>query len=209
MFGVSPAIDRRVEVEDEIDATDAARRDAKKVGIDLSEIKGTGSGGRIIQPDVLEAAQAGEDEAGETDASAGESRDAHVNDFVTVDDPVEKMVLGVVLGGTPDESLAVLDDPAANLLDADIARLETVRSFLANQPDLLEKFAQEVDEAWGHADGQPEKFLADVAQLRAEILTRAELEQLQRLAPLAAANLRNELSWYLIQKEGFGIDGAV
>lgn len=39
---------------EEIDATDAARREAQRLGIDLTQVKGTGSGGRIVVWDVTE-----------------------------------------------------------------------------------------------------------------------------------------------------------
>ena len=41
----------------EIEATDAARREARERGVDLTEIEGTGSGGRITVADVVEFAQ--------------------------------------------------------------------------------------------------------------------------------------------------------
>src|ERR687889_2273970 len=48
----------------EIEATDAARREAKERGVDLTKVEGTGSEGRIIVSDVVEAAEATEDEDG-------------------------------------------------------------------------------------------------------------------------------------------------
>jgi pyruvate/2-oxoglutarate dehydrogenase complex dihydrolipoamide acyltransferase (E2) component len=54
----------------EVDATDAARREAKERGVDLTKVKGTGSDGRIIVSDVVEAAEAMEDGAGEDGAAA-------------------------------------------------------------------------------------------------------------------------------------------
>jgi pyruvate/2-oxoglutarate dehydrogenase complex dihydrolipoamide acyltransferase (E2) component len=54
----------------EIDATDAARREARERGIDLTKIKGTGSDGRIIVSDVVEAAEAMEAEASEDGAAS-------------------------------------------------------------------------------------------------------------------------------------------
>jgi len=42
--------------EEELDATDAARRKARELGIDLTQVVGTGSGGRIIVGDVAEPA---------------------------------------------------------------------------------------------------------------------------------------------------------
>ena len=41
----------------EPDATDAARRKAEELGVDLSQVEGTGSGGRILLRDVKEAAK--------------------------------------------------------------------------------------------------------------------------------------------------------
>src|SRR3712207_830107 len=42
----------------EVDATDAARREARELGVDLAKIEGTGTDGRIIVSDVVEAAEA-------------------------------------------------------------------------------------------------------------------------------------------------------
>jgi pyruvate/2-oxoglutarate dehydrogenase complex dihydrolipoamide acyltransferase (E2) component len=43
--------------EEEPDATDAARQKAEQLGVDLSEIEGSGAGGRITVKDVVSAAQ--------------------------------------------------------------------------------------------------------------------------------------------------------
>ena len=53
----------------EIDATDAARREARERGVDLTKVEGTGSDGRIIVSDVVEAAEAMEDTSGEDGAA--------------------------------------------------------------------------------------------------------------------------------------------
>src|ERR671914_563442 len=53
----------------EIDATDAARREARERGVDLTKVEGTGSDGRIIVSDVVEAAEAMEDGTGEDGAA--------------------------------------------------------------------------------------------------------------------------------------------
>ena len=50
------------EHNDKAQATPAAERKAEALGVDLSQIEGTGSGGRITVKDVTEAAkQAGPD----------------------------------------------------------------------------------------------------------------------------------------------------
>ena len=54
----------------EIEATDAARREATERGVDLTKVEGTGSDGRIIVSDVVEAAEAMEDGAGEDGAAS-------------------------------------------------------------------------------------------------------------------------------------------
>jgi pyruvate/2-oxoglutarate dehydrogenase complex dihydrolipoamide acyltransferase (E2) component len=53
------AEDRDTEDEDagEPDATDAARHKAEELGVDLSQVEGTGSGGRILVKDVKAAAK--------------------------------------------------------------------------------------------------------------------------------------------------------
>ena len=52
----------------EVEATDAARREARERGVDLTKIEGTGADGRIIITDVVEAAEAMEEEVGGEDA---------------------------------------------------------------------------------------------------------------------------------------------
>jgi pyruvate/2-oxoglutarate dehydrogenase complex dihydrolipoamide acyltransferase (E2) component len=47
----------------ELNATDAARREARERGVDLMEVEGTGSGGRIVVDDVRGAATEAEQEA--------------------------------------------------------------------------------------------------------------------------------------------------
>jgi e3 binding domain len=47
----------QTESADEPDATDAARRKAEEMGLDLSQVEGTGAGGRILLRDVKQAAK--------------------------------------------------------------------------------------------------------------------------------------------------------
>ena len=60
----------------EVDATDAARREARERGVDLTKIEGTGSDGRIIVSDVVEAAEAMEAEASEDGAASQAAQQA-------------------------------------------------------------------------------------------------------------------------------------
>jgi pyruvate/2-oxoglutarate dehydrogenase complex dihydrolipoamide acyltransferase (E2) component len=60
----------------EINASDAARREARELGLDLSEVEGTGSGGNITVTDVKRAAEEAEDEAQEINATDAARRRA-------------------------------------------------------------------------------------------------------------------------------------
>jgi pyruvate/2-oxoglutarate dehydrogenase complex dihydrolipoamide acyltransferase (E2) component len=44
-------------VEEGVDATGAARQRAEELGVDLSQVEGSGAGGRITVKDVMSAAQ--------------------------------------------------------------------------------------------------------------------------------------------------------
>src|ERR687885_900687 len=57
----------------EIEATDAARRQARELGVDLTKIEGTGADGRIIVSDVIEAAEAMEVGAGGEESEISEN----------------------------------------------------------------------------------------------------------------------------------------
>src|ERR687896_560499 len=48
----------KIRRQGEIEATDAARREARERGVDLTMVEGTGADGRIIVSDVVEAAEA-------------------------------------------------------------------------------------------------------------------------------------------------------
>jgi pyruvate/2-oxoglutarate dehydrogenase complex dihydrolipoamide acyltransferase (E2) component len=50
----------------EVDATDAARREAREQGVDLTEIQGTGTDGRITVDDVRTYAESKQGDAGDT-----------------------------------------------------------------------------------------------------------------------------------------------
>src|SRR3712207_2716104 len=60
----------RLRKQGEIDATDAARREAKERGLDLTQIEGTGTDGRITVDDVKKAT-----EAAEEDEAAGQEEE--------------------------------------------------------------------------------------------------------------------------------------
>jgi pyruvate/2-oxoglutarate dehydrogenase complex dihydrolipoamide acyltransferase (E2) component len=66
----------QIQRQGEVEATDAARREAKERGVDLTKVEGTGSDGRIIVSDVVEAAEAMEEEDGPASQAAQQAQDA-------------------------------------------------------------------------------------------------------------------------------------
>ena len=59
--------------EGEVNATDAARRDARELGIDITEVEGTGSDGRVTVDDVKNFAEATRDGADGEEPKASEA----------------------------------------------------------------------------------------------------------------------------------------
>ncbi len=73
----------------EVDATDAARREARELDVDLTEVEASGSGGRIIVSDVVEASKdAARREAEElgVDLSQVEGEGSGPGGLITVED---------------------------------------------------------------------------------------------------------------------------
>ena len=56
----------RIRKQGELNATDAARREARERGVDLTEVEGTGSGGRITIDDVRNIVEEVEEDVSET-----------------------------------------------------------------------------------------------------------------------------------------------
>ena len=61
----------------EVEATEAAERDAEELGIDLTEVEGSGEEGRVLVEDVAEASE--ESEANATDAAERKSEELGVD----------------------------------------------------------------------------------------------------------------------------------
>jgi pyruvate/2-oxoglutarate dehydrogenase complex dihydrolipoamide acyltransferase (E2) component len=62
---------------EEVDATDAARREAQRLGIDITQVKGTGAGGRIVVWDVTELVEEGDQgQSGKSDQASQQVKQA-------------------------------------------------------------------------------------------------------------------------------------
>jgi pyruvate/2-oxoglutarate dehydrogenase complex dihydrolipoamide acyltransferase (E2) component len=64
---------QQIRREGEVNATDAARRDARELGIDITEVEGTGSDGRVTVDDVKNFAEARKDGADGEEPRASEA----------------------------------------------------------------------------------------------------------------------------------------
>ena len=92
--------------EEVVKASDAARRKAEEMGLDLSQLEGTGSGGLITVKDVTSAAGGAAQQATETaDRAAGQATDAVGQAVAQADGTVDQATqpAGDVAGGNGDE----------------------------------------------------------------------------------------------------------
>lgn len=94
----------------ELDATDASRREASKLGVDLTQVKGTGTGGRIIISDVMEAAEENaKNKAEELGVNTEEVEGSGFNGMVTADDVIR---FAESAGIEPDQEAEVAEKEA-------------------------------------------------------------------------------------------------
>ena len=114
-------------------------------------------------------------------------------------DPVDKMLLGAA----PDDLIAMTTYPADSMGDTRAARLDAVRKYLADVPELRAELAKDIKEAWIRVDGRRGEFQKVFAERRAQVLSLAELGQFRQQAPQAIADFHDELSRYLMEMEGF------
>jgi len=96
--------------EEAVKASDAARRRAEEMGIDLSQLEGTGSGGLITVKDVTSAAEGATQQAAGTASQAtgqatGQATDAVGQTVAQADGAVDQATqqAGSVTGGNGDE----------------------------------------------------------------------------------------------------------
>jgi hypothetical protein len=115
-------------------------------------------------------------------------------------DAVEKMLLGAA----PDDSIALAAAAPSVASNLRAARLDDIRKFLVDQPELRAKLGTEINKAWQRADGKRGAFLESLAERRAQVLSLAEIGRSRRQAPQAAADFDHELARYLTEMHGFG-----
>jgi pyruvate/2-oxoglutarate dehydrogenase complex dihydrolipoamide acyltransferase (E2) component len=148
----------------EIEATDAARREARDRGVDLTEIEGTGSGGRITVVDVVEYAedQAGEEAEQELKASDAARRRAEE--------------LGIDLSqieGTGSDGLITVKDVTSLAKEMQDQATDTVQRTIGQVAGQADGAVDQATEAAGQAtggDGSGEPRATNAARRKAEEL---------------------------------------
>lgn len=144
----------------EIDATDAARREARELGVDLTQVEGTGTGGRIIISDVLEA-------VGEEGASESVKRKA---EELGVD---LSQVEGTGTGGliTLDDVTSLATDAAGEAVgEATEQTTEAVDQAAAKADGAVEQATQAVEQVAGGENGDEGPKATNAARRKAEEL---------------------------------------
>jgi pyruvate/2-oxoglutarate dehydrogenase complex dihydrolipoamide acyltransferase (E2) component len=163
----------------EIDATDAARREAKERGLDLTEVEGTGSDGRITVDDVKKAAEA----AGEDGATGQEGAGLDLKASDAAKRRAEELGIDISqVEGTGSGGLITVKD-VTNL----VGETETKATDLAGQ--VADQATGAVDQAAGQADGA--------------------VENVEPRATSAAKRKAEELGIDISQVEGSGAGGLI
>ena len=149
----------------EIEATDAARREARERGVDLTQIEGTGSGGRITVVDVVEFAeeQAGE-EGAEQEPMASEAARRQAEEMGIDLSQIE---------GTGSDGLITVKDVTSLAKEMQDQATDTVQRTIGQVAGQADGAVDQATEAAGQAtggDGSGEPRATNAARRKAEEL---------------------------------------
>ena len=166
----------------EVDATDAARRQAQELGLDLTEIEGTGSDGRITVDDVKSAAESAKEDVEDTVEDATE-------EVANASDAAKRKAeeLGLDLSqieGTGSGGLITVKDVTSAVGEVGQKATATAGQAAGQATDAVEQTAaqadgvvgQATDAAGGNEDGEPKA--TNAAKRKAEDLG-VDLSQIQ------------------------------
>jgi pyruvate/2-oxoglutarate dehydrogenase complex dihydrolipoamide acyltransferase (E2) component len=218
----------------EVDATDAARRQARELGVDLTKIKGTGTDGRIIVSDVVEAAEAmGDGAAGEgvqqvQDAAGGATRQAQDTAGQAVGQ-AQQMAgqatdqVGQVAGQAQDtagqatgqagQAVQGVQDTVGGLTGGGQQQGGGVGGALGGVTDQVGQVAQGVQDTAGQAAQQGQQAVGQAAQQGQQVAGQAAQQagggQQQPDATDAARQKADELGVDLSQVQGSGANGRI
>jgi pyruvate/2-oxoglutarate dehydrogenase complex dihydrolipoamide acyltransferase (E2) component len=136
----------------ELDATDAARRQAREMGLDLTEIEGTGTDGRITVDDVRNFADSAQ-------VGVGDTADQAIEEAVKASDAARRRAeeLGVDLSqleGTGSNGLITVKDVTSAAEGAAQQATDTVNQAAGRATDAVGQVAAQADGAVDQASQQ-------------------------------------------------------
>ena len=213
----------------EVEATDAARRQARELGVDLTKIEGTGADGRIIVSDVVEAAETmGESEVS-GDGAAGEAAQQAQDTAGQAVGQAQQMAgqatdqVGQVAGQAQDTVGQVTDqagqaaqgvqDTVGGLTGGGQQQQGGVGGLVGGVTDQVGQVAQGVQDTAGQAAQQGQQAVGQAAgqaqQAAGQAAQQAGGGQQQPDATEAARQKAQELGVDLSQVQGSGANGRI
>lgn len=182
----------RIVEQGEVEATDAARREARERGVDLTQLEGTGSGGRITVADVVEFAE----------EQAGEAVDEAVEEATKASDAARRKAeeAGLDLSqieGTGSGGLVTVKDVTSAVDEVQGQATETAGKVADTAQQAAGQAAEAVDGAVGQATGAAEQAAS------------ADGSGEEPRATNAARRKAEELGVDLTQIEGSGAGGLI
>lgn len=136
--GTVEATEAAERTESRMEASEAAKRKARALGVDLNDVKGTGSGGSITAPDVVKYHQ----QQSDTTPGSMETLQRRVSDSGGGGDPKDNIqrqyvVLKATLAGPRDGTIPlriVKEDGSAEDPITDVTFLDNPFNFFAPEP---------------------------------------------------------------------------
>lgn len=154
----------RLAQQSEVDASDAARREAMQLDVDLTEVEGSGSGGRIIVSDVVEASQkAAEQKAEELGVDLSQIEGTGSGGLVTVKDVTS------AAEGAGDQATEAAGEARDQVQETAEQATQAVEETAGQADGVVGQAAQQVTGAAGGENGEGPKA-TNAAQRRAEEL---------------------------------------
>lgn len=147
----------------EINASDAARREARELEVDLTEVEGSGSGGRIIVSDVVQASEdAAKRKAEELGIDLSEVQGTGSGGIITVKDVTS------LADGAGDQATEAAGQAANQAGDTTEQATQAVEEAAGQADGAAGQVAQEAGQAAGGENGSEGPKATNAAQRRAE-----------------------------------------
>jgi pyruvate/2-oxoglutarate dehydrogenase complex dihydrolipoamide acyltransferase (E2) component len=188
------------EGEVELDASEAARRKAEELGVDLSQVEGSGSGGRIVVKDVTSMAEGTQEQP--NDQATQEAQDAAGQVTQQVQETAGQAAEQVQ--DAAGQAAGQAQDAAGQATDLIGQAAQGVQDPARQVTDQVGQAAQGLQEAAGQATQQAQEIGGQVTE-QAAGEDGAEEPKVTNAARRKAEELGVDLS----QVQGTGADGLV